>query len=99
MNINKEVSNKKINKLPSVLLSFFTLIIIIVAMIISANKIMEYMAIKQQTDSLQNTYNNKLIEVNELKYYLSSEVDDEYKERMARIMGYCFPDEIIYYVE
>ena len=60
---------------------------------------MEYVAIKQENEVLENTYKNKLIEIDELKYYLNTEVDDEYKERMARLMGYCFPDETIYYIE
>ena len=60
---------------------------------------MEYIAIKKQTEVLQDIYINKQVEIDELKYYINTEVDDEYKERMARIMGYCFPDETIYYVE
>ena len=60
---------------------------------------MEYVAIKQENQVLEKIYKNKLVEIDELKYYINTEVDDEYKERMARIMGYCFPDETIYYVE
>lgn len=92
-------SKKKIKKLPTILLSVFTLIIVIVAIIISANKIMEYIAIKQKNEVLEDIYVNKLIEIDELKYYINTEVDDEYRERMARLIGYCFPDETIYYVE
>lgn len=60
---------------------------------------MEYVAIKQQNEDLKEVYVNKQIEIDELKYYINTEVDDEYKERMARLMGYCFPDETVYYVE
>ena len=95
----KKLSKKSINKLPSFLLCVFSVIIVCVSAIISANKMMEYVAIKQENEVLERMYKNKLVEIDELKYYISTEVDDEYKERMARIMGYCFPDETIYYVE
>lgn len=99
LKILKKSSQKKIKKLPSILLGLFSLIIIIISLIISANKLMEYVAIKQQNEVLEDIYVNKLIEIDELKYYINTEVDDEYKERMARLMGYCFPDETIYYIE
>lgn len=95
----KNFSQVKIKKLPYILLSVFALIIVCVSSVIFANKMMEYVAIKQENEVLENTYKNKLIEIDELKYYLNTEVDDEYKERMARLMGYCFPDETIYYIE
>lgn len=99
MKNNVDVPKKRIKKLPSVLLGVFSVIIIIISVIISANKIMEYIAIKQKNEVLEDIYTNKMIEIDELKYYINTEVDDEYKERMARLMGYCFPDETIYYVE
>ena len=99
MKNNVDVPKKRIKKLPSVLLGVFSVIIIIISVIISANKIMEYIAIKQKSEVLEDIYTNKMIEIDELKYYINTEVDDEYKERMARLMGYCFPDETIYYVE
>ena len=99
MNNTKKSPQNKIKKLPYILLGIFALIIVIVSVIISANKMMEYVAIKQENEVLENIYVNKLIEIDELKYYINTEVDDEYKERMARLMGYCFPDETIYYVE
>lgn len=92
-------SQKRIKRLPSILLGLFSLIIVIVACIISANNMMEYIAVKQKNEVLEDIYVNKSIEIDELKYYINTEIDDEYKERMARIMGYCFPDETIYYVE
>ena len=95
----KKVSKKKIKRLPSILLGVLALMIVIVSIIISANKMMEYVAIKEQNEVLEDVYQNKLLEIDELKYYINTEVDDEYKERMARIMGYCFPDETIYYIE
>ena len=99
MNNVKKSSKKSINKLHSILLCVFSVIIVCVSAIISANKMMEYVAIKQENQVLEKIYKNKLVEIDELKYYINTEVDDEYKERMARIMGYCFPDETIYYVE
>ena len=99
MKVNNKLNNKKIKKLPSILLGVFVLLIVIVSLIISANKMMEYIAIKQQTEVLEDIYVNKLIEIDELKYYINTEIDDAYKERMARLMGYCFPDETIFYVE
>ena len=99
LNNTKKSPQNKIKKLPYILLGIFALIIVIVSVIISANKMMEYVAIKQENEVLENIYVNKLIEIDELKYYINTEVDDEYKERMARLMGYCFPDETIYYVE
>ena len=99
VNYNKKTSKKKIKKLPSILLGIFALIIVIVSFIISANKMMEYVAIKEKNEVLEDVYNNKLLEIDELKYYINTEIDDEYRERMARLMGYCFPDETIYYVE
>lgn len=99
MNNVKKSSKKSINKLPSILLCVFSVIIVCISAIISANKMMEYVAVKQENQVLEKIYKNKLVEIDELKYYINTEVDDEYKERMARIMGYCFPDETIYYVE
>lgn len=95
----KKISPKNIKRLPVILLGVFVVVILIVSLIISANKMMEYIAIKQKNEVLEDIYTNKLIEIDELKYYINTEVDDEYKERMARLMGYCFPDETIYYVE
>lgn len=92
-------SRKKIKKLPIILLAIFTLIIVILSIIISANKLMEYIAIKQRNEILEEIYVNKLIEIDELKYYINTEIDDEYREKMARLLGYYFPDETIYYVE
>ena len=99
MKNDKKSSGKKIKKLPSILLGIFVLLIVVISLIISANKMMEYIAIKQQTEVVEDIYVNKLIEIDELKYYINTEVDDAYKERMARLMGYCFPDETIFYVE
>ena len=97
--MSKKSSKKTIKNLPLILLFVFVLLIVIISVIIAANKLMEYIAVKQENEILEESYNNKLIEVDELKYYLNTEVDDQYKERMARLIGYCFPDEIIYYVE
>ena len=92
---------KKINikKLPTILLFCFVVIIFVVSLIISANKMMEFVAIQEESMALQSVYENKLREIDELKYYIDAKIDDEYKERMARLLGYCYPDEIIYYIE
>jgi hypothetical protein len=60
---------------------------------------MEYIVIMQEVEKLEVARDNKLLEIDELKYYINTEIDDKYKERMARLMGYCYPDETIYYIE
>ena len=99
MNFFKKINHNKIKKLPSILLSVFVLIIVVVSLIISANKMMQYLAIRQENDLLKSIYDNKAVEIDELKYYIETEIDDAYKERMARLIGYCYPDEIIFYIE
>lgn len=99
MQERKLVNSQKIKKLPSLLLKIFVLLIIFSALIVSANNIMEYLNIREQNEVLKSKYQNKSLKIDELKYYINTEIDDEYRERMARIMGYCFPDETIYYVE
>ena len=79
--MSKKSSQKKIKKLPLILLGIFTLIIVVLSVIISANKLMQYIAIKQRNQVLEDIYVNKLIEIDELKYYINTEVDDEYKEK------------------
>ena len=99
MNIYSKINSKKIKKLPSYLLLAFVTILVVISLIIAANNLMEYIAIKQENQKLEIIRDNKLLEIDELKYYINTEIDDEYKERMARLLGYCFPDELIYYVE
>ena len=99
MKFLSKVNPKIINRLPIILISLFIIIIIVVALIISANNLMEYIVIMQEIEKLEVTRDNKLLEIDELKYYLNTQIDDEYKERMARLMGYCYPDETIYYIE
>lgn len=99
MNISSKIETKKFNKLPSILLRVLVILIVIVALIISANKMMEYVSIKQNNEKLLSIYNNKLLAIDELKYYINTDIDDEYREKMARLLGYCYPDETIYYVE
>jgi hypothetical protein len=60
---------------------------------------MEYISIKEDNEVLKAIRDNKLIEIDELKYYVNCEIDAGYKERMARLFGYCYPDESIYYIE
>ena len=95
----KKLNSKQIKKLPSVLLSVLICLIAVISLVIMGNKLMEYVSIKKESDVLKSVRENKLREIDELKYYINSEIDDEYKERMARLLGYCYPDESIYYVE
>lgn len=99
MNIFKKIDLKKIKRLPSVLLGVFIVLIFAVALIISANNLMEYIAIKEKNDTLKASIENKEVEIDELYYYINSPIDERYKERMARLLGYCYPDEIIYYID
>lgn len=94
-----EKNTKKLNKLPSILATVFVLLILMVSLVISANRLIEYVSIKLENDSLLNIQENLTRQIDEIKYYLEAEVDAEYKERMARLLGYCFPDETIFYIE
>ena len=95
----KKLNSKQIKKLPSILLSVLICLIAVISLVIMGNKLMEYVSIKKESDVLKAVRENKLREIDELKYYINSEIDDDYKERMARLLGYCYPDESIYYVE
>jgi type IV secretory pathway VirB3-like protein len=99
VNFLSKINPKIINRLPVILVAVFIIIIIAVALIISANNLMEYIVIMQEVEKLEVARDNKLLEIDELKYYINTEIDDKYKERMARLMGYCYPDETIYYIE
>ena len=99
MNVFSKINPNIINKLPVILLTAFIVIILIVALIIAANNLMEYIVIMQEVERLEAIRDNQLLEIDELKYYINTEVDDEYKERMARLLGYCYPDETIYYIK
>ena len=99
MSFLDKIKLKNIKKLPSTLFTLFIVLIVIVSLAISANKMMEYIAIRQENELLESIYNNKLVEIDEMKYYINTEIDDAYKEKMARFLGYCYPDEIIYYIE
>lgn len=89
----------KLNKLPSILMLIFVLLVLIISLIISANRLIEYVAIKSENDVLIDTRENLFRQIDELKYYLDAEINTEYKERMARLLGYCYPDESIFYIE
>ena len=99
MNISKRLDEKKLKKLPSYLIKIFIALIVLVSLIITANKVMEYNKIKEESASLEKQRNALAQGVDELQYYIDSEITDEYKEIMARKQGYCYPDEIIYFVE
>lgn len=85
--------------LPSMLIRAFVVLMLIVSFIIAANKVIEYNKIKAETELLAAQRNALAAEVEEINYYLNAEVDDKYKEAMAREMGFYYPDEIIYIVE
>ena len=99
MNLFSKINPKTINRLPIILLTIFIVIIVIVALIIAANNLMEYIVVMQEVEKLEAVRENKLLEIDELQYYVNTEIDDEYKERMARLLGYCYPDETIYYIK
>lgn len=99
MKLFSQTGSNKIKRLPSYLLYVFIAILVVLALIVLANNLMEYIAVKQENEKLEQIRDNKLLELDELKYYVNTEIDDEYRERMARLLGYCYPDEIIYYVE
>ena len=99
MTVSKKINAEKLKNLPTLLIKIFIALIVVVALIISANKLMEYNKIKEQTASLEKQRNELSQSVEELQYYIDSEVNEEYKEKMARKMGYFYPDEIIYFVE
>lgn len=85
--------------LPSMLIRAFVVLMLIVSFIIAANKVIEYNKIKAETELLAAQRNALAAEVEEINYYLNAEVDDKYKEAMAREMDFYYPDEIIYIVE
>ena len=99
MTLFKKIDPQKLNRLPTLLVKIFIALIVVVALIISANKLMEFKKIKDETREIEKTRNELLQTVGGLRYYLDFEINDAYKEKMAREMGYCYPDEIIYYVE
>ena len=99
MKLFSQTGSNKIKRLPSYLLYVFIAILVVLALIVLANNLMQYIAVKQENEKLEQIRDNKLLELDELKYYVNTEIDDEYRERMARLLGYCYPDEIIYYVE
>lgn len=85
--------------LPSMLIRAFVVLMLIVSFIIAANKVIEYNKIKAETELLAAQRNALAAEVEEINYYLNAEVDDKYKEAMARELDFYYPDEIIYIVE
>ena len=95
----KKINLGKLKRLPSLLIKIFIVLMIVVSFIISANKLMEYNKTKEQTALLLDKRDSLSQSIDELQYYLDAEVDDEYKESMARKQGYYYPDEIIYFVE
>ena len=99
MNLFNKIDANKIKRLPSFLFDIFVLLTFIVALIISANNLMEYISISEKNDSLRKIVESKRLEIDEINYNIHAKIDDEYKERMARLLGYCYPDEIIYFID
>jgi hypothetical protein len=97
--VTKEKNKIQLHKLPSLLLKIFIIILATIALISFFNKLMEYQDITLENERLQEIHNNKTLEIDELEYLLNSEINREYKERMARFMGFCYPDETVYYFE
>lgn len=86
-------------KLPLILSRVLIVIILLATLILVSNNILEYRAIKNQISELENNYQNKLNRVEEIEFYLETDIDRNYKEIMARLLGYCYPDEVVYYID
>ncbi len=88
-----------INKLPSYLIKLFVALLLVIALISFLNKMIEYREIEAENERLREIAENKSIEIDELEYLLNSDINKEYKERMANLLGFCYPDETVYYFE
>ena len=77
---------------------FMATALFIVALIISGVNLMKYNQKKKEAERLALELEEKQGRVDELKYRLSSPIDDAYVEKVAREkFGLHFPDEIIYF--
>lgn len=77
---------------------FMATALFIAALIISCVNLMKYNQKKKEAEQLALELEEKQGRVDELKYRLSSPIDDAYVEKVAREkFGLHFPDEIIYF--
>ena len=99
MSEEKKLQLGKLKRLPSLLIKIFIVLMLVLSFVICANKIMEFGKIKEQNALLAAERDALLDERDNLQYYLGAELNDQYREAMARKEGYYYPDEIIYFVE
>ncbi len=99
MNGLNKTNTLKPRKLAGVLLKIFVVLLVSVSVITSGNILMEYMSVKSNNRMLEKDIDNKELLVDELNFYLNADVDEQYKERIARLWGYYYPDETIYYIK
>lgn len=97
--MKKKEKSIPINKLPSFLVKLFVAFLLVIALISFLNKMIEYREIEAENQRLREIVENRSIEIDELEYLLNSDINKEYKERMARFLGFCYPDETVYYFE
>ncbi len=97
--MKKKEKSIPINKLPSFLVKLFVAFLLVIALISFLNKMIEYREIEAENKRLREIVENRSIEIDELEYLLNSDINKEYKERMARFLGFCYPDETVYYFE
>lgn len=89
----------KLRRLPSILIKVFIALTVLVSFVICANNVMEYGRIKEETAKLSQERDALAEQRSALSHYLEADMDEKYMEHMAREAGYCYPDEIIYFVE
>ena len=65
-------------KLPLILSRVLIVIILLATLILVSNNILEYRAIKNQISELENNYQNKLNRVEEIEFYLETDIDRNY---------------------
>lgn len=99
MNRFIKLNTLKTPKLANVLLKIFVALLVSISIIVSGNILMEYLSIQVNNQMLAKSIDNKTLLIDELKFYLNTTADDQYKERIARLLGYYYPDETIYYIE
>lgn len=71
--------------------------IIIFLLVISVNKLMKYSALLERKEEIQKKIDALNEEIDELKYYISSPMDEQYVKKFAKeLLGLVPSDEIIY---
>ncbi len=89
----------KLNRLPVLLIKIFIVIIVITALLFSVSKMMEYSKTKGESEKLMNEITGVNESIEELRYYINAEPNEKYKEKMAKLIGYSYPEDVIYYIE